>query len=245
MAGVTFMPLALGRNVMRNLHAPPPVLSNVGAFSRRCSFKDFSIPWASSHRTYSSHNGRNCIIQSQVGSIQMIAINRPHKRNAVDPETAKYLHEAMQDFEADENTSAAVLYGKDGVFCAGFDLSALASGGYQESLVSTVDDVQGPMGPTRFLCSKPVIAAIEGYAVAGGLELALWCDLRVMDETAILGVFCRRFGVPLVDGGTVRLPKLIGLSRALDLILTGREVRAKEALEIGLVNRVCDTGSGQ
>lgn len=171
-------------------------------------------------------------------AITTIIMNRPHARNAVDGPTAQALADAFRAFEQDSTAKVAVLYGEQ-TFCAGADLKAVASGENSNRL-----DVEGdgPMGPSRMLLSKPVIAAIEGHAVAGGLELALWCDLRVAAEDATLGVFCRRFGVPLIDGGSVRLPRLIGMSRALDLILTGRPVTAQEAFEIGLVNRLCTKG---
>ncbi|TNE87438.1 MAG: crotonase/enoyl-CoA hydratase family protein [Deltaproteobacteria bacterium] len=168
------------------------------------------------------------------GVVRIVRLHRPDRRNAVDRAHAELLAEAFRAFDADEHARVAVFYGAGGSFCAGADLKAVAEG--QPNRVEPEGD--GPMGPSRMLLSKPVIAAIEGYAVAGGLELALWCDLRVVHEDAVLGVFCRRWGVPLIDGGTVRLPRLIGLSRALDLILTGRAVRAEEALAIGLANRV-------
>ncbi len=173
------------------------------------------------------------------GSVLIVEIDRPDVRNAVDTETAALLHEAFLDFDADDTLDVAVLTGSRGHFCAGADLHELAAGGGAGRLTL---DGPGPMGPTRLRLGKPVIAAIEGYAVAGGIELALWCDLRVAADTAVLGVFCRRLGVPLVDGGTVRLPRLIGQSRALDLILTGRPVTAAEAFDIGLVNRVVPDG---
>lgn len=172
------------------------------------------------------------------GPATVIAINRPERRNAVDSATALALHDAFAAFEADETALVAILTGEGGCFCAGADLKALAEGDRREMRA----DGPGPMGPTRMTLSKPVIAAIEGPAVAGGLELALWCDLRVMASDAVLGVYCRRFGVPLIDGGTFRLPRLIGHSRAMDLILTGRRVHAPEAQEIGLANRVCEPG---
>ncbi|CAB1059268.1 Enoyl-CoA hydratase (EC @ Enoyl-CoA hydratase EchA5 (EC [Olavius sp. associated proteobacterium Delta 1] len=168
------------------------------------------------------------------GPVTIITLSRPEVRNAVDRQTARELADAFRAFDADKNARVAVLVGDHGQFCAGADLKKIAEG--QPNRI--VPDGDGPMGPTRMLLSKPVIAAISGYAVAGGLELALWCDMRVMEEDAVLGVFCRRWGVPLIDGGTVRLPRLIGLSRALDLILTGRPVEAEEALQMGLVNRV-------
>ncbi|EYF06562.1 crotonase/enoyl-CoA hydratase family protein [Chondromyces apiculatus] len=170
--------------------------------------------------------------------IATITIDRPEVRNAVDGPTARALADAFRHFEADPEARVAVLTGAGDHFCAGADLKAFAEG--RGNRLSP--DGDGPMGPTRMLLSKPAIAAIEGYAVAGGLELALWCDLRVAAEDAVLGVFCRRFGVPLIDGGTIRLPRLIGLSHALDLILTGRAVDAKEAASMGLVNRVAPRG---
>jgi enoyl-CoA hydratase/carnithine racemase len=173
----------------------------------------------------------------QRGAVSTVIIDRPERRNAVDAPTARALAEAFRAVDADPATRAAVLWGAGGTFCAGADLKALGSEG---SRISPTGD--GPMGPTRMLLSKPVIAAVSGYAVAGGIELALWCDLRVMEETAIFGVFCRRWGVPLVDGGTTRLARLIGMSRALDLILTGRPVGAAEAERIGLANRVVPAG---
>ena len=175
------------------------------------------------------------------GPVSTILLSRPAVRNAVDRHTAEQLARAFREFEHDAEAKVAVLAGTGGHFCAGADLKAIAAGGGNRIEA----DGDGPMGPTRMELAKPVIAAIAGYAVAGGLELALWCDLRVMEENATLGVFCRRFGVPLVDGGTVRLPDLIGVSRALDLILTGRPVDADEALHMGLVNRVVPTGEAR
>ena len=172
------------------------------------------------------------------GWVTTIVLDRRHVRNAVDRPTAEALAQACRDFEADPHSRVAVLYGAHGHFCAGADLKAMAQG--QPNRLDPEGD--GPMGPSRMMLTKPIIAAISGYAVAGGLELALWCDLRVAEEDAVLGVFCRRFGVPLIDGGTVRLPRLIGMSRALDLILTGRAVSAQEALQLGLVNRVVPSG---
>src|SRR5882724_11359540 len=167
----------------------------------------------------------------------IVSIDRfAQTRNAVDPETATLLREAFLAFDGDASQSVAILTGRGGTFCAGYDLKVAAS---RTSAATFNPDAPGPMGPTRHLLSKPVIAAVEGYAVAGGLELALWCDLRVASESAKFGVFCRRWGVPLVDGGTVRLPRLIGQSRALDMILTGREVGAREAHAWGLANRWC------
>ncbi|GMU93646.1 MAG: enoyl-CoA hydratase [Candidatus Hydrogenedentota bacterium] len=172
------------------------------------------------------------------GPVTTVILSRPERRNAVDLETARALSDAFIAFDADDEACVGVLYGDAGQFCAGADLKAIAEG----TLNSISPEGDGPMGPTRMLLKKPVIAAIEGHAVAGGLELALWCDLRVASETAVLGVYCRRWGVPLIDGGTIRLPRLIGLSRALDLILTGRGVGADEALAMGLVNRVVPKG---
>ncbi len=177
------------------------------------------------------------------GPVAVITLSRPARRNAVDGPTAWALYDAFKRFDADDTASVAVFSGTDDVFCAGADLKAVAEGGTANRIVETSD--VGPMGPTRLELSKPVIAAIEGYAVAGGLEMALWADLRVIGEGAVFGVFCRRFGVPLVDLGTVRLPRLIGGSRAMDLILTGRPVEAPEALAIGLANRVVPKGQAR
>ncbi|MCT9931995.1 crotonase/enoyl-CoA hydratase family protein [Planotetraspora sp. A-T 1434] len=175
------------------------------------------------------------------GPVTTVILHRPEVRNAVDGPTAAALAGAFREFDADESASVAVLWGEGGTFCSGADLHAIGT----ERGNQVEPDGDGPMGPTRMRLSKPVIAAVEGYAVAGGLELALWCDLRVAAEDATFGVFCRRWGVPLIDGGTVRLPRLIGTGRALDLILTGRAVPAREALEIGLVNRVVPAGTSR
>ena len=175
------------------------------------------------------------------GPVTTVILSRPEARNAVDRETAEALAAAFRAFDADPDARVGVLYGDHGTFCSGADLKAIAAG--RPNRVEP--DGDGPMGPTRILLGKPVIAAIAGYAVAGGLELALWCDLRVMEDDAVVGVFCRRWGVPLIDGGTVRLPRLIGLSRALDLILTGRPIGADEALAMGLVNRVAPHGEAR
>jgi len=172
------------------------------------------------------------------GQVTSIFLSRPKVRNAVDKATAEALSAAFRAFESDPGSRVAVLHGEGGTFCAGADLGALSRG--ESNRVEPTGD--GPLGPTRMLLSKPIIAAVAGHAVAGGLELALLCDLRVVEEDAVFGVFCRRFGVPLIDGGTVRLPRLIGLSRALDLILTGRPVGAEEALSMGLANRVVPKG---
>lgn len=178
-------------------------------------------------------------VRVRPGRTWVVELHRPAVRNAVDRPTAEALAEAFRQFEADPSAAVAVLHG-GATFCAGADLHALADEPERVNRLSAEGD--GPMGPSRMQLTKPVIAAIEGHAVAGGLELALWCDLRVMADDAIVGVFCRRWGVPLIDGGTVRLPQLIGLSRALDLILTGRPVGAEEALAMGLANRVVPTG---
>ncbi|MFO0585895.1 MAG: crotonase/enoyl-CoA hydratase family protein [Polyangiaceae bacterium] len=175
------------------------------------------------------------------GPVTTIVLHRPEVKNAVDRATAALLADAFRAFEADASARVAVLHGDGGTFCAGADLKAISSGDPNRVL----PDGDGPMGPTRMLLSKPVIASIAGYAVAGGLELALWCDLRVVDEDATLGVFCRKWGVPLIDGGTIRLPRIVGLGRALDLILTGRPVGAAEALAMGLVTRVVPKGTSR
>ena len=172
------------------------------------------------------------------GPVTTVTLDRPERRNAVDGPTAGELADAFRAFDADDEAAVAVLHGAGGTFCAGADLTAVGTGDGNR----TEPDGDGPMGPTRLRLSKPVIAAVSGYAVAGGLELALWCDLRVADETAVFGVFCRRWGVPLIDGGTVRLPRLIGTSRAMDLVLTGRPVDAAEAHAMGLANRVVPAG---
>lgn len=173
--------------------------------------------------------------------VRIVSLSRPEVRNAVDGATASALAAAFREFDADPGVDVAVFHGEYGTFCAGADLKAVAEGTGSNRLQPEGD---GPMGPSRMLLDKPVIAAISGYAVAGGLELALWCDLRVVEASAVMGVFCRRWGVPLIDGGTIRLPRLIGHSRALDLILTGRPVPAEEALQMGLANRLVEDGRG-
>lgn len=178
------------------------------------------------------------------GPVTTVVLSRPEQRNAVDGPTAAALADAFRAFDADAGAHVAVLYGDGGTFCAGADLKAIGTE-HGNQVNTDITGADGPMGPTRMRLSKPVIAAVSGYAVAGGLELALWCDLRVADEDAAFGVFCRRWGVPLIDGGTVRLPRLIGQSRAMDMILTGREVPAPEAGEIGLANRVVPTGTAR
>ncbi|MFL6240390.1 MAG: crotonase/enoyl-CoA hydratase family protein [Actinomycetes bacterium] len=172
------------------------------------------------------------------GPVTTVVLDRPDRRNAVDRSTAEEMSAAFRAFDTDDAAAVAVLWGAGGTFCAGADLQAISAGDPNR----LEPDGDGPMGPSRMLLSKPVIAAVSGYAVAGGLELALWCDLRVVEEDATLGVFCRRWGVPLIDGGNVRLPQIVGLGRALDLILTGRAISADEALGIGLANRVVPKG---
>jgi len=173
------------------------------------------------------------------GPIWTVILSRPEARNAVNPETAQALAEAFRRFDADDDAKVGVFYGDHGTFCAGYDLKVVGSG-QTRNLERRVGE--GPMGPSHYLLNKPVIGAIAGYAVAGGLELALWCDMRVAEEDAIFGVYCRRWGVPLIDGGTVRLPRIVGQSRALDMILTGRPVDAKEALAWGLADRLVPKG---
>ncbi|MDR3468050.1 MAG: crotonase/enoyl-CoA hydratase family protein [Xanthobacteraceae bacterium] len=179
------------------------------------------------------------VVVERNARVTTVIINRPECRNAVDHETALALRAAFKEFDADEDADVAVLTGAGGAFCAGYDLKTVTGATNHDP------NGEGPMGPSRMLLGKPVIAAVEGPAVAGGLELALWCDLRVASTTAMFGVFCRRWGVPLIDGGTVRLPRLIGQSRALDMILTGRPVMAEEALAIGLANRVVAEGTAR
>jgi enoyl-CoA hydratase len=178
------------------------------------------------------------ILLDRDDNVLVVTINRPAVRNAVDAPTAEALAAAFRDYDRDDGLSVAVLTGAGGTFCAGADLKAVAAGEQRQ----LAEDTTAPLGPTRLLLSKPVLAAVEGHAVAGGLELALWCDLRVAAADAVFGVFCRRFGVPLLDLGTIRLPRLIGHSHAMDLILTGRGVHGEEALRMGLVNRLVPTG---
>jgi len=191
--------------------------------------------------------GNSTVGVEHVGKVTIISINRPSRLNAVDTFTAAQLRKAFQDFDNDKNSTVAVLHGGKKNFCAGFDLKFLANKSADEMVdsIKELHDAEGPgpMGPTRMLLSKPVIAAVEGYSVAGGLELALWCDVRIAAESARFGVFCRRFGVPLIDGGTVRLPRIVGQGRAMDMILTGREVGATEALGMGLINRLVPDGA--
>jgi enoyl-CoA hydratase len=175
------------------------------------------------------------------GPVTTVVLSRPERRNGVDGATADALTAAFREFDADPDAAVAILHGEGGVFCSGADLKAVGTPAGNR----VTADGDGPMGPTRMRLSKPVVAAVAGYAVAGGLELALWCDLRVAEEGAVFGVFCRRWGVPLIDGGTVRLPRLIGVSRAMDMVLTGRGVPAAEALEMGLVNRVVPDGESR
>jgi enoyl-CoA hydratase len=183
------------------------------------------------------------------GPVTLVAIDRREVRNAVDAATAQALYEAFVEFDSDDSARVAVFHGDHGHFCAGWDLQAGAklAAGTLAHLDFEPSDAKpaGPMGPSRLLLSKPVIAAVSGAAVAGGMELALWCDMRVMEEDAYFGVYCRRFGVPLIDGGTVRLPRLVGLGHAMDLILTGRKVEAQEALAMGLANRVVPSGQAK
>lgn len=176
---------------------------------------------------------------TDVGQVRVVEIDRPEVRNAVNTETADRLRDAFRDFSADDSAKVAVLTGSNGHFCAGYDLKAL-SGRSLEDIYEP--EGEGPMGPSRMQLDKPVIAAVEGYAVAGGIELAAWCDMRIASHTAVFGVFCRRWGVPLIDGGTIRLPRLIGMSRAMDMILTGRPVDAQEAFAWGLANRLVPAG---
>lgn len=180
------------------------------------------------------------ILAEREGPVCTITLNRPERRNAVDRDTAEQLRAAFAAFDADADLRVAVLCGAGSTFCAGYDLKSLS-----DTPIADDPDGHGPMGPSRMLLAKPVIAAVEGYAVAGGLELALLCDLRVASTTAIFGVFCRRWGVPLIDGGTVRLPRLIGQSRALDMILTGREIDADTAFSFGLANRIVPAGTAR
>ena len=188
----------------------------------------------------SSEEGSMSTVRYEIdGPVAIVSIDRPRVRNAVDGPTAAALADAFRRFDADETLSVAILTGAGGTFCAGADLKRVAEG--QGNAVSEQGD--GPMGPTRMLLAKPTIAAVEGHAVAGGLELALWCDLRVAAEDAVFGVYCRRWGVPLIDGGTIRLPRLIGQSHALDMILTGRPVSGEEALRMGLANRLVSRGT--
>lgn len=191
---------------------------------------------------------RDSVRIERSGAVATVILDRPEARNAVDPATASRLVAAFLEIERDAALRASVLWGADGTFSAGADLKAVATG-WDESRVrepsGDAHDIFGPMGPTRLRLEKPVIAAISGHAVAGGLELALWCDLRVMEDDAVLGVFCRRWGVPLIDGGTWRLPRIVGHGRAMDMILTGRPVGAAEALSTGLVNRVVPKGAAR
>ncbi len=177
----------------------------------------------------------------RAGQVATVVLARPESRNAVDGPTAAALAGAFREIEADPETRAAVLWGEGGTFCAGADLKALGT----DRANRVAEDGDGPMGPTRMRLSKPVIAAVAGHAVAGGLELALWCDLRVVEESAVFGVYCRRWGVPLIDGGTVRLPRVVGSGRAADMILTGRTVRAGEAYDMGLANRLVPPGTAR
>jgi len=201
------------------------------------------MPIDTKDTTHATDAGQSAAVTLTIdGPVATITLRRPHCRNAVDGPTAAALRQAFEQFEADATLAVAVFTGGGGQFCAGADLAAVADGA-RRNTVSADGSGPGPMGPTRIAFSKPVIAAVEGYAVAGGLELALMCDLRVAARSAVFGVFCRRWGVPLIDGGTVRLPRIVGQARALDMILTGRAVAADEALAIGLANRVVDDGN--
>ena len=184
---------------------------------------------------------RSSVRSETHGAVTTIILDRPDRRNAVDRATGQALIAAFRAFERDPDARVAVLWGANGTFCAGADLKAVAAGPKKRKLGYG----DGPMGPTRMLLAKPVLAAVSGYAVAGGFELALWCDLRIVEEDAVMGVFNRRWGIPLIDGGTVRLPTVVGLGRALDLIMTGRPVDAREALSIGLANRVVARGQAR
>lgn len=185
------------------------------------------------------------ILVERDGPVTIISINRPERRNAVNGVTARRLYDAFLAFDADESSSAAVFTGVGGYFCAGADLKMVATGDPEKKRELGGFQTIAPMGPSRLRLSKPVIAAVEGHAVAGGMELALWADMRVVGEGAVFGIFCRRFGVPLIDLGTIRLPRLIGHSRAMDLILTGRPVEAKEALDMGIANRLVPKGEAR
>ena len=185
----------------------------------------------------------NTVLVERDGPVTIISINRPERKNAVDGKTARLLYDAFLAFDADATASVAVFTGAGDTFCAGADLKAVAAGDLDRRSAIGGHNTIAPMGPSRLVLSKPVIAAVEGHAVAGGMELALWADMRVVADDAVFGIYCRRFGVPLIDGGTIRLPRLIGQSRAMDLILTGRPVKADEAFMIGLANRI--VGKGQ
>ena len=189
--------------------------------------------------------GDNTVIAKRLGSTFVIEINRPHARNAVDTPTARRLSEAFQEFDGDETLRVAVFHGVNGTFCAGADLKQVSEANLQTSRIrAPIDPMDGsaPMGPSYMRPSKPVIGAISGHAVAGGLELSLICDMRVVEKSAIFGVYCRRWGVPLIDGGTVRLPRIVGMGNAMDMILTGRAVHAEEAKMMGLANRIVPDG---
>lgn len=185
------------------------------------------------------------ILVERDGPVTIVSINRPERRNAVNGATAKLLFDAFLAFEADETSSVAVFTGTGGYFCAGADLKMVSTGDPEKKRELGGHKTIAPMGPSRLRLSKPVIAAVEGHAVAGGMELALWADMRVAGEGAVFGIFCRRFGVPLIDLGTIRLPRLIGHSRAMDLILTGRPVEAREALDMGIANRLVPKGEAR
>ncbi|XP_023828092.1 enoyl-CoA hydratase EchA19 isoform X2 [Salvelinus sp. IW2-2015] len=207
-------------------------------------YSEKNSPYSTTAGKESEKVAGRTVVKERRGSVITVAINRPEVRNAVNQETAGRLLDELTAFDSDPALTVAVLHGNGGNFCAGYDLKELAHHTASLKLEQDVTKGPAPMGPSRLVLSKPLIAAVSGYAVAGGLELALLADLRVVEESAVMGVFCRRFGVPLIDGGTVRLPRLIGLSRALDLILTGRPIGAQEALAFGLANRVVPDGQG-
>lgn len=207
-----------------------------------CGGRTIRQPPVKPYSSAAGGEGKETVVTERRGRVVTVGINRPEARNAVNHETGMRLLAALEAFDRDPDLSVAVLHGKGGTFCAGYDLKELANHTASLKLEQDVTKGPGPLGPSRMELSKPLIAAVSGFAVAGGLELALLADLRVVEESAVMGVFCRRFGVPLLDGGTVRLPHLIGLSRALDMILTGRPVGAKEALAFGLANRVVPDG---
>uniref|UniRef100_A0A146R387 Ethylmalonyl-CoA decarboxylase n=1 Tax=Fundulus heteroclitus TaxID=8078 RepID=A0A146R387_FUNHE len=230
---------------LKHVRALGPVFS--ANYQGRILSQCRSTTWTTTKLRSSSAGGEEAgtgqtVVSERRGSVLTVAIRRPEVRNAVNVETARRLLEELQAFDGDPDLNVAVLHGEGGNFCAGYDLKTLANQKAPLKLEQDVTKGPGPMGPSRLQLSKPLIAAVSGFAVAGGMELALLADLRVMEESAVMGVFCRRFGVPLIDGGTVRLPRLIGLSRALDLILTGRPIGAQEALAFGLANRVVPDG---
>ncbi|XP_021956995.1 short-chain-enoyl-CoA hydratase-like [Folsomia candida] len=220
-------------------------LTKLITFSSRLSPRICNSAYQIQQRSY----GKNVLVEKVDHNITTIGLNRPEKRNCVNLETARELNEALTEFENENDSPVAVLFGKGASFCAGLDLKEVSQFPKDFDFIASKnydpknDDGIGPMGPSRRIFKKPVIAAVQGYAVAGGMEITLACDLRVVEQSATFGIFCRRFGVPLIDGGTLRLPHLIGLSRAMDLILTGRAMKGKEAFEIGLANRLVPDGT--